>query len=216
MKKVYKALFLATVFSSSLFAQKRAAYFLFYEDFVKGLTAEIVELKHHSHYRADYEDNKLLTLTKIDSNKIVLEKKVFIYGQLGSLKKTVSYDGSGNLLSEISYEPDEVQKKLIEKIYGREWIPHQEGYYTETVFDSTGNVINSNIFSVNGELIGRVESKYGEENRLIKETWFIGKHDQLLEYTIFSFDSVDSIQTVEQFDGKGDIISSIKLKIHPQ
>ena len=216
MKKVYIALFLVTVFLSSLFTQKRAAYFLSYEDFVKGLTAEQREIQNHSYYRADYEDNKLLALTKIDSNKVVVEKKVFIYGQLGSLKKTVSYDGSGNLLSEISYKSDEVQKKLIEKIYGREWIPHQEGYYTETVFDSTGNVINNNIFSVNGELIGGVEFKYGEENRLIKETWSIGKHNQLLEYTIFSFDSADSIQTVEQFDGKGDIISSIKLKIHPQ
>lgn len=216
MKKVYIALFLVTVFLSSLFAQKRTAYFLSYEDFVKGLTAEQREIQNHSYYRADYEDNKLLALTKIDSNKVVVEKKVFIYGQLGSLKKTVSYDGSGNLLSEISYKPDKVQQKLIEKIYGREWIAHQEGYYTETKFDSSGNVIYNDVFSVNGELIGGVEFKYGEENRLTKETWFIGKHNQLLEYTIFSFDSADSIQTVEQFDGKGNIISSIKLKIHPQ
>jgi len=216
VKKVSKALFFVTVFLLYLFAQKRVAYFLSYEDFVKGLTAETAELRHHSRYRADYEDNKLLALTKIDSNEVIVEKRVFVYGQLGNLKKTISYDGAGNILSKISYKPDEVQKKLIGKIYGSRWIPHQEGYYTETVFDSIGNVINNNIFSVNGGLIGGVEFKYGEENMLIKETWFIGKHNQLLEYTIFSFDSADSIQTVEQYDGEGNKVSSVKLKIPPQ
>ena len=194
----------------------RDSYFLSYEDFVKGLTAVTSELRHHFHYRADYEDNKLLALTKIDSNEVVVEKKVFVYGQLGNLKKAISYDGSGDILSKISYEPDEVQKKLIGKIYGREWIPSQEGYYTETIFDSSGNVVNNNVFSVSGEMIGGVKLKYGEENRLIKETWFVGKHNQLLEYTIFSFDSADSIQTVEQYDGKGNKVSSVKLKIRPQ
>ncbi len=41
---------------------------------MKGVTAETVELKSRSYYRADYEDNKLLALTKIDSNEVVVEK----------------------------------------------------------------------------------------------------------------------------------------------
>lgn len=171
------------------------------------------DVTNYTHYKATYQDNVLLSLSKVDSIGTVVEKNTFFYDRYGNLLETKKYNEKGSLLTRTKYLPDDIQKNLIEKIYGRHWTISIKDFYTKTEYDTSGKAKIHEVFSVTGELIGGLELHYDNSGYREQETWFKSKDRNVLEYTLFSFSPEDSIQTVEQYDGRGNLISSVKIRI---
>jgi len=203
---------LILIFSSAL-SQSENKYFLTYDDFIKGTETSIQSVLHRPFYRAHFEKGIMTELATIDSTGSLKRVDLYRYGKSGNLSNIREIDSRGQIIEEISFLPDTLQEKLMRLKLGSEWNPSSDEFSTRTLFDSTARQIEHLIYAINGEYIGKIGYSYNEHGDLIEETWEDGINNRLLEQYKFSFNYSDSIQTIEQYDAHGKLVSSVKLRI---
>lgn len=120
---------------------------------------------------------------------------------------------STRLQSEISYQPDSLQANLLRRVTAGQWFCNQSDLITEIHYDSTQHPIEVLIKDFSGSIVGMIEYQYNQRGDLVLEKYFAGERKQLLEYSEFEFILPDSIQTVRQYDGVGNLKSQVSLRI---
>jgi hypothetical protein len=195
-------------------AQTLTEYYRTYDDFLKKRSTSLAQMQNPPFVQVIREGERPKELAMIDSSGKIVEKRLYAYdlnGNLASLKIT---DGRGLLKTKLNYQPDSIQARMLAKINIDRWIPDNEACFTETYFDSSGNSVEDRVYAVNGYLIGIMTHDYSKSGRMIRESIYQGEGARLIEYTEFEFLLPDSIQTVRQYDGDGNLISAVSLKIY--
>lgn len=207
-------IFLLLLLTYSIAApQSRNKYYLSYDDFIKGLETPVQLVLHRPFFRAHYENRMLTELATIDSTGSLKHLASYRYEKSGNVSDIREMDPSGRVVAETSFRPDSLQKRLMQIKLGSKWRPAGDGLSTQTLFDSTAKPIEHRIYSINGEYVGKIGYSYDERGDLIEEIWEDGKENRMLEQFIFSFNYADSIQTIEQYNAFGKLVSSVKLRI---
>ena len=213
-RRIRVLLIAVTIASSLVFAQRRIEYFRSYDDFIKNRNTPIAELKTPPFFRATFNGVKAEELWEIDSSGTVRNRTLFKYNPQGNLSELLTYNGKNQLTVRRSYTPDSLQLQVLQKVQGVDWIPHNEAFYTETLYDSLVRPIIHRIFAFQGNLVGVITQEYGDFGQLVREAYYAGNQANLLEYSEFSFSVADSIQVIKQYDGQGNLKSHVRLKIY--
>jgi len=195
-------------------AQTLTEYYRTYDDFVKKRSLPLADLQKPPFVRVIRQGDRPSELTIIDSAGIAHEKRRYSYNKTGNLASVAIRSGDDRMLKFINYQPDSIQARMIAKINVGRWIPDNEACYTETYFDSSGNSAEDRVYAVNGYLIGIITHDYAKSGHMIRESIYKGEGAQLLECTEFEFVLPDSIQTVRQYNGEGQLKSAVSLKIY--
>jgi len=209
--KIYFAFFI--VVPAILVAQDRIKYFHTYNDFIKGLDVNPAKVIGTSFYRGKYVSNRVSVLDHIDADGNLTTKTMFYYNQSGNLIVMDICNPDSTLISRTSYLPDDIQAQMVEKIQGIDWFPTQKDYFTVTHFDSLRKPVLYNVKASSGEDIGRLELRYNDKGDLNMEIWIRSRDNQVIELTEFTFDYINSIQHIVQYDSTGDEVSKISVRI---
>lgn len=213
ISRIFLILFLTFSVAESQSGNK---YYLTYDDFIRGLETPVQSVLHRPFYRAHFEKGILTELTTIDSTGSLKHLASYRYEKSGNVSDIREMDPSGRVVAETSFRPDSLQKRLMQLKLGNDWKPAGDGLSTRTLFDSTAKPIEHRIYAINGEYVGKIGYSYDERGDLIEEIWKDGKENRMLERYKFSFNYADSIQTIEQYDAFGKLVSSVKLRILPK
>lgn len=195
-------------------AQTLTEYYRTYDDFLKKRSLPLADMKKPPFVRVIRQGDRPSELTIIDSAGLAIEKRRYTYDKTGNLAAETIRSGDDRMLKFINYQPDSIQVRMIAKISVDRWIPDNEACFTETYYDSSGNSVEDRVYAVNGYLIGIITHDYDQSGRMIRESVYKGEGAQLLEYSEFEFLLPDSIQTIRQYDGDGQLKSSVSLKIY--
>jgi len=195
-------------------AQTLTEYYRTYDDFLKKRSLPLADMKKPPFVRVIRQGDRPSELTIIDSTGLAIEKRRYSYDKTGNLAAEAIRSGDDRMVKLINYQPDSVQVRMIGKINVERWIPDNEACYTETYFDSGGNSVEDRVYAVNGYLIGIITHDYDQSGRMIRESIYKGEGAQLIEYSEFEFLLPDSIQTIRQYDGDGQLKSAVSLKIY--
>lgn len=203
------------LFCILVYAQPAVRYYQTYADFIAGADVPLTEVSRRAFYQARYKEGRVQELIRISSSGEVESKTLYEYNRSGELVRKIKYDGQERLIACHSYTIDEIQKQLIQKIYGPEWQTYYSGNSTLTFYDSLARPRHCEIQSPRGDVIGYYELEYNKRGDLIRESWKKGPDAELLESYHFSFDYTDSLQTVEQYNARGELVSKVILRIPP-
>ena len=209
--KIYFAFLI--VVPAILVAQDRIKYFHTYNDFIKGLDVNPAKVIGTSFYRGKYVSNRVSVLDYIDADGNLTTTTMFYYNQSGNLIVKDIYNPDSTLISRTSYLPDDIQAQMVEKIQGIEWFPTQKDYFTVTHFDSLRKPVLYNVKASSGEDIGRLELRYNDKGDLNMEIWIRSRDNKVIELTEFTFDYINSVQHIVQYDSTGDEVSKVSVRI---
>ncbi len=209
--KIYFAFLL--VVPAILMAQDRIKYFHTYNDFIKGLDVNPAKVIGTSFYRGKYVFNRVSVLDHIDAGGNLTTKTMFYYNQSGNLIVKDIYNPDSTLISRTSYLPDDIQAQMVEKIQGIEWFPTRKDYFTVTHFDSLKKPVLYSVKASSGEDVGRLELRYNDKGDLNMEIWIRSRDNKVIELTEFTFDYINSVQHIVQYDSTGDEVSKVSVRI---
>ncbi|MGC9364220.1 MAG: hypothetical protein ACP5FZ_06610 [Fidelibacterota bacterium] len=198
---------------STLNAQTVFRYYRSYADFIRQLDVSPVEVVGQAFYRATIEGQRIKQLDFIMTDGRLAAVTRYYYDHSGNLVVRDSLTADSVLVSRIAYQPDKIQAQLLEKMYGRDWLPTQKDYYTVCWFDSLQNPVKYQVKSASGEDVGRLELRYNDRNDLTMEIWIRSHDDKVIELTDFEFNYANSVQHIVQYDSSGIIVSEISLQL---
>lgn len=214
MKQSWLSILLVTyLILSMLNAQPVFRYYRSYADFIRRLDVSPAEVVGRAFYRAEIEDRRVRQLDYILPDCRLASMTRYYYDHAGNLVVRDSLTADSVLVSRISYQPDRIQAQLLEKMYGRDWLPTQKDYYTVGWFDSLQNPVKYQVKSASGEDVGRLELRYNDRNDLAMEIWIRSHDDKVIELTEFEFDYANSVQHIVQYDSSGLIVSEVSLQL---
>ena len=205
-------LFIIIIYSLIL-AQTGTKYFLSYNDFVRDVDVSPSKVFGKSFYRAKYNQDRVRQLDQIQADGQLVTRTYFYYDRYLNLVLSEHYTADSTLLTRTSFVPDEVQKQMLQKIQGRNWISLQKDYFTISYFDSTGKPFQHVVKAASGEDVGRLELRYNEKGALIYEVWIRTRDNKVMEVSEFEWDAEKSVQHIVQYDSSGFEISNISLKL---
>jgi len=163
--------------------------------------------------RGKYVSNRVAVLDHIDAGGNLMTKTMFYYNQSGNLIVMDVYKTDSTLISRTSYLPDDIQAQMVEKIQGIDWSPTQKDYFTVTNYDSLKKPVLYNVKASSGEDIGRLELRYNDKGDLNMEIWIRSRDSKVIELTEFTFDYINSVQHIVQYDSTGDEVSKVSVRI---
>ena len=199
--------------ASSVYAQMETRYYLSYEDFIRGIDTSPSQVAGKPFFRAQIEAQRAKRLDYILPDGSLSSFTNFYYDNYGNLVVKDTFTADSLLLSRTSYQPDEVQSMMLEKIHGRDWVSSQKDYFTICTFDSIGNPVKYEIKAASGEDVGRLEYRYNDRNDLIMEIWIRARDNKVIELSDFHFDYQNSVQYITQYDSSGLEVSKISLQL---
>jgi len=215
MKLVNRAIFLFLVGTLTFpgFAQTKVCYYRSYEDFIRGMDVPPSSVVGRAFYRASVERKRVMQLDYILPDGTLSSFTKYFYNADGSLVVKDTYTADSLLRVRTSYQADEIQSLMLQKIYGRDWVPLQKDYYTVCHFDSLGNPVKYEIKAASGEAVGRLEYRYNDRNDMIMEIWIRARDNKVLELSDFTFDYKNNIRYITQYDSSGLEVSRVSLEL---
>jgi hypothetical protein len=214
MKKVlFRGVGFQILFMVVLWAQSGTKYFRNYTDFVRSVDVSPTQVIGKPFYRAQYDQNRVRQLDYILAHGELSMRTYFTYDRNLNLVRSEQYTADSTLLTSSSFIPDEIQKQMLSKVQGRNWISLQKNYFTITYFDSTQKPIKHVVKAASGEDIGRLELRYNEQGALQYEIWIRNRDNKVMSVSEFAYDAEQSIQHIVQYDSSGFEISNVSLKL---
>jgi len=196
-----------------LTAQTATRYYRNYAEFIRKLDVSPSKVAGQPFYRAKFEGQRVKQLDYIFPDGTLVSMIKYYYNPAGNLVVCDSLTADSVLILRTSYQPDEIQAQLLQKIYGRNWMPTQKDYNTVCRFDSLQNPVEYQVKSASGEDVGRLELRYNDRNDLIMEIWIRSRDNKVIELSEFEFDYANSIQHIVQYDSSGLIVSEVSLQL---
>jgi len=194
-------------------AQSGTKYYLSYSDFVREMDVSPSQVIGKPFYRAKYDQDRVRQLDHILANGDLSTRTQFYYDGYRNLVLSENYTADSILITRTSFVPDEIQKQMLPKIQGRNWISLQKNYFTVTYYDSTQKPVKYEVKAASGEDVGRLELRYNKQGALIYEVWIRTRDNKVMEVSEFEFDPEKSIQHIVQYDSSGFEISNVSIEL---
>ena len=97
-------------------------------------------------------------------------------------------------------------RKFFDYIFSPGFIPRKYNYFTEIFFENNLPIVYM-IFSMNGNLIGKISKTYDKQNHLLNETWHKGKSFEILREFTSIFNPQTGHHNLIEKDANGETLN---------
>ena len=151
-------------------------------------------------------DGKIIKINwDLEENNTYVNDRKFEYDNNDLLIKIVASKNNQIMKTTIIGEND-ISNNFFDYIFSPGFTPRKYNYFTEIFFEHNMPKVYM-IFSMNGDLIGKISKTYDKQNHLHNETWHKGESSEILREFTSIFNYQTGHHNLIEKDANGQIVN---------